>query len=129
MQVPVGSQERGDVKAELELEDGTVLPVDLLNIPATAALAEMLPLTLEVTDFHGTEKIAYLPSKLDTSSSPAGTSAAVGDLCYFAPRGNLALFYQPEPPANGLVKLGTVAATDVVIAAIGEQSAVLRAIS
>jgi hypothetical protein len=113
--------------AELQLADGTVLAVDLLDTPVTAALAELLPLALDLSDFHGAEKIAYLPSKLDTASAPAGTSAEAGDLCYYAPWGNLALFYKEEPRANGLIKLGTVAASSADIAAIGEQTAVLRA--
>jgi hypothetical protein len=54
----------------------------------------MLPLTLMLTDHASTEKIADLPRKLSTKGAPPGIAASVGDISYYAPWGNLALFHR-----------------------------------
>ena len=77
------------------------------NPPAREFLA-MLPLDLKVSDFASAEKIAYLPSKLGTKGVPEGTDARAGDLAYYAPWGNLALFYKQTSFARGLIRLGHV---------------------
>jgi hypothetical protein len=79
------------------------------SIDDTAAardFAALLPLTLTVRDFHGTEKISDLPRPLSTEGAPAGTAAAAGDISYYAPWGNLALFYRDFEYSAGLVRLG-----------------------
>ncbi|TDP94860.1 hypothetical protein EV186_10592 [Labedaea rhizosphaerae] len=77
-------------------------PVDAtLNDSATAGdLATLLPLTLELKDFHGTERIGYPPRKLTTAPAPTPTAAKAGDLAYYAPWGNLALFHRDGPAAS-----------------------------
>ena len=40
--------------------------------------------------------------------APAGTAASVGDITYYAPWGNLALFYRRFDYAAGLVRLGRI---------------------
>jgi hypothetical protein len=37
---------------------------------------------------------------------PSGTTAAAGDIAYYAPWGNLALFYRDFTFSEGLVRLG-----------------------
>lgn len=66
----------------------------------------MLPLDLKISDFASAEKIAYLPNKLDITAVPEGTDARAGDLSYYSPWGNLALFYKNAPYARGLIRLG-----------------------
>ena len=78
----------------------------ILDTAAGRDLAALLPLTLTLTDFHSTEKIADLPRRLDTSGAPDGVAAAAGDITYYAPWGNLALFYRDFPYSDGLVRLG-----------------------
>jgi len=80
----------------------------LLDGSAARDLIAMLPLRLEVSDFASAEKIAYLPRQLDIAGAPPGTSATAGDIAYYAPWGNLALFYKPAPHASGLVRLGRI---------------------
>lgn len=78
-----------------------------LNDSATARdLATLLPLTLQMEDFHQTERIAYPPRKLDTSGAPDAATPKAGDLAYYAPWGNLALFYRDGKHSPGLVILG-----------------------
>lgn len=92
--------------------------VTLDDQPAARELAAMLPLRLKTSDFGSAEKIAYLPHRLDVAGLPAGTDAAAGDLAYYAPWGNLALFYRAAPYATGLVRLGRV---EGAFGALGRQ--------
>lgn len=68
----------------------------------------LLPLTLTLEDYAGTEKIAYLSRKLTEKGAPAGVDPSVGDITYYAPWGNLALFYKDFGYARGLIKLGSL---------------------
>ncbi|MCA1222891.1 cyclophilin-like fold protein [Streptomyces sp. 8L] len=87
--------------------DGRSVGATLNNSPAARDFAELLPLTLDLQDFHSTERIAGLPRKLDTDGAPAPVAAKVGDIAYYAPWGNLALFYQDGPaPSADLLVLG-----------------------
>ncbi|MFF7884149.1 cyclophilin-like fold protein [Streptomyces sp. NPDC020794] len=87
-----------------------------LNDSATARdFAALLPLTLHLSDFHRTERIAGLPRRLTTADALAATAAKAGDLAYYAPWGNLALYYRdggPDPD-TGLVLLGRMADGDI----------------
>jgi hypothetical protein len=56
--------------------------------------------------YAGTEKISYLPQRLSTEDAPAGSNSSVGDITYYAPWGNLAMFYRDFGYASGLVILG-----------------------
>jgi hypothetical protein len=78
--------------------------------------ASLLPLILTLTDFHATEKISDLPRRLSTEDAPAGTAASAGDITYYAPWGNVALFYRDIAYSDGLVRLGCLApgAADVL---------------
>ncbi len=65
-----------------------------------------LPLDLQIEDYAHNEKIAYLPSKLSARGTGPFTDEAAGDLCYYAPWGNLVFFYAPYRFSAGLVRLG-----------------------
>ncbi|MGN9816366.1 cyclophilin-like fold protein [Streptomyces sp. SD11] len=80
--------------------DGRAVDATLNDSPAARDFAELLPLTLDLEDFHKTERVADLPRKLDTSGAPAPAQAKTGDLAYYAPWGNLALFYRDGPAAS-----------------------------
>lgn len=81
--------------------------VKLDNNETSKQFLEMLPLTLEVEDYNDTEKIATLPEKLTTEGAPSGYDPQVGDFSYYAPWGNLSIFYKDFRYSNSLVKLGT----------------------
>nr|WP_199224843.1 cyclophilin-like fold protein [Falsochrobactrum shanghaiense] len=74
--------------------------------PSTRDLMTMLPLDLTIDDYSTNEKIAYLPRKLTEEGSGRFENEAAGDLCYFAPWGNLAMFYGPYRWSRGLIRLG-----------------------
>ncbi|TGD73277.1 hypothetical protein E4634_09565 [Mangrovimicrobium sediminis] len=68
----------------------------------------MLPMTMTLEDYSRTEKVSDLPGGLSTEGAPKGHDPAVGDITYYAPWGNLAIFYRDFGYASGLVRLGTV---------------------
>jgi len=69
----------------------------------------MLPLTLPMKDFAGREKISGSLSKvLDQRGAPAGHDPSVGDITYYAPWGNLALFYRDGQLRQGIGSAGAV---------------------
>jgi hypothetical protein len=87
--------------------DGRAVNAVLNDSPAARDFSELLPLTLDLKDFHGTERVADLPRKLDTAGAPEPVAATVGDIAYYAPWDNLALFYQDGPaPSPDLLVLG-----------------------
>ncbi len=83
--------------------DGTELHGSLDDTAAGRDFASLLPLTLTISDFHATEKISDLPRKLNIKGAPAGSEPAAGDITYYAPWGNLALFYRDFAYSDGLV--------------------------
>lgn len=88
--------------------NGQEFEVTLYDTPAANALYDMLPLELTFEDFNGIEKISYLPEALPTEGEPDGCDPEIGDLCLYAPWGNLSIFYQDFRESNGLIPLGRV---------------------
>lgn len=88
--------------------DGQEIFITLYDTPAANELYGMLPLELNFEDFNGVEKISYLSQKLSTKGEPDGCDPDVGDLCLYAPWGNLSVFYQDFRYSDGLVMLGHI---------------------
>jgi hypothetical protein len=93
------------MKIRIQLE-GRSLSATLENSDAARDFLSLLPMTLTLTDYNSTEKIADLPKKLSTRGAPARFDPDVGDIAYYAPWGNLAVFYRDFGYSSGLVKLG-----------------------
>lgn len=79
--------------------------IELFDNPASRDFVTQLPLTMQFSDFAGAEKIATLPRKLRTHGSPTARQAQ-GDFTYYAPWGNLALFYKGFGTDGQLYVLG-----------------------
>ena len=88
--------------------DNKEIVVVLENNSAAESLLKQLPLTLEFEDYSSTEKITYLPQKLDISQAPDSCTPHKGDLTYYSPWGNLAFFYRDFRHSKGLVPLGKI---------------------
>ena len=93
------------MKISLKLQD-TTLTATLYDNPTAREFASLLPLTLTLEDYSKTEKISDLPRKLTKDGAPAGADPSVGDIAYYAPWGNLALFYKDFRYSDGLILLG-----------------------
>jgi hypothetical protein len=88
--------------------EGTPITATLDDNATSRDFVSLLPLTLTLKDYAATEKISDLPRKLSTAGAPPGNEPHVGDFSYYAPWGNLALFYRDFDYSVGLVKLGTI---------------------
>lgn len=80
--------------------------------PTTRDLLSMLLLDLTIEDDSTNEKIAHLPRRLTEEGSGPFGGEAPGDLCYFAPWGNLALFHSGYRWSGGLIRLGRLGRLD-----------------
>lgn len=87
---------------------GTTLFATLDDNPSARDFAALLPLSLTLNDYAATEKISDLPRRLSTEGAPAAITPQAGDLTYYAPWGNLAIFHKDFRRSPGLVRLGTL---------------------
>jgi hypothetical protein len=78
----------------------------LVDNPSSRDFAALLPLDLGIEDYSTNEKIAYLPRKLTEHGARPFANEAPGDLCYYAPWGNLAFFHGDYKYSSGLIRLG-----------------------
>lgn len=97
-----------NARIKLTVNGNKEIFVNLDNNQASRDLLEMLPLTLTFEDFNSTEKIATLPNELRTEGQPSGYTPEIGDLAYYAPWGNISVFYKDFRYSNYLYKLGTI---------------------
>jgi hypothetical protein len=102
---PVRAKKTSQMKIRIKIGD-EVLTATMLDTETSRDFISMLPLKLRMKDYVGTEKISYLPRRLSTKQAPAGYDPAVGDIAYYAPWGNVTVFYKDAGYAKGLIKLG-----------------------
>jgi hypothetical protein len=100
------SQEEEETKMQISVQtNGNTTIFELNDGKAAKDLYEQLPLTVDVEDFSNNEKIFYPPKKLDTTSTPMA-NAKSGTLAYYAPWGDVVMFYDKFGSAAGLYELG-----------------------
>ncbi len=107
LSLAVCSAEESGMKIKLTVGD-KVPAATLIDSKTTRDFISLLPLTLTLKDYAGTEKISDLPKRLSTEGAPSGSDPSVGDITYYAPWGNLAIFYKDFGYASGLVILGKI---------------------
>ncbi|BBU63293.1 MFS transporter [Methylosinus sp. C49] len=83
-----------------------VFIVSLDDNPTARDLASLTPLELTIENYADNEKIAYLPRKLTEEAAGPFSNEEPGDLCYYAPWGNLAFFHAGYHYSKGLIRLG-----------------------
>lgn len=108
--------------------NGRSMTATLIDSPTTRDFVALLPLTLTLEDYASTEKIAYLPRKLSTQGAPAGVTPSAGDITYYAPWGNLAIFYKDFGHSAGLIKLGRIEGDIQVLHGRGPLKARIEAV-
>jgi hypothetical protein len=86
--------------------NGNEITATLIDNATSRDFVSLLPLKLKLEDYGETEKISYLPRKLSTEGAPPGSDPSVGDVNYYAPWGNLAIFRRDFRYSSGLIKLG-----------------------
>jgi hypothetical protein len=85
----------------------------LAENPTASDLVDQLPLTLRFRDFNRVEKIAKLPRPLTMDGVPAGDDPEINDIGYYAPSGDLVLYYGDVGYWNGIVRIGRLDAQDM----------------
>lgn len=85
----------------------------LADNPTALDLIDQLPLTLRFRDFNHVEKIAKLPKPLTMAGVPAGDDPEINDIGYYAPSGDLVLYYGDVGYWNGIVRIGRLDAEDM----------------
>ncbi len=85
-----------------------VITATLADNATSRDFVSLLPITLTLKDYAATEKVSDLPRKLSTDGAPAGSDPSIGDIAYYSPWGNLAIFYRNFRYSSGLVKLGKI---------------------
>jgi hypothetical protein len=88
--------------------DAHTVNATLYDNPSARDFVSLLPLDLEIEDYSNNEKIAYLPRKLTEDGGGPFENEQPGDVCYYAPWGNVILFYAPYRYSSGLIRLGRV---------------------
>ncbi|HJC57069.1 MAG TPA: hypothetical protein H9700_06860 [Candidatus Eisenbergiella intestinipullorum] len=97
-----------DTSRQIAVQSGDNRVVYGLNDSAAAdSLYEQLPLTIEVEDYGANEKIFYPPQELNTENSPLAEDGA-GTLAYYAPWGDVVMFYADYRENPSLFELGQV---------------------
>lgn len=112
---------------QIEL-DGAVISATLDDNPTVRDFIARLPLTVELKDYASTEKVGFLPHKLSTQNAPPGSTPVVGDISYYAPWGNLAIFYKDFAYSQHLVRLGRISSGIEHLNFSGEKHATISLI-
>ncbi|WP_165076640.1 MULTISPECIES: cyclophilin-like fold protein [unclassified Desulfovibrio] len=100
-------------------EGGEAVAV-LYDTPPAEAFLRLLPLEVEFSDFAGAEKIFYLAEKLPVRGTP-NADEQKGDFCYYAPWGNIAVFYKGYGHGKNLYVLGSLASGKEKLAAMKQD--------
>lgn len=95
------------MKLKISIGDKSVIAT-MVDNATTKDFISMLPLTLNLEDYAGTEKVSTLSRKLTTKGAPSGYDPNVRDITYYAPWGNLAIFYKDFGYSSGLIQLGKI---------------------
>lgn len=101
----------------------TTLTATLYNNPTTQDLIDQLPFTTELEDYAGNEKIFYPAQKLTKDGAPTGYQPSARDITYYAPWGDVAIFYKDFSFASGLISLGKIDDNGIeLLKNVGNQS-------
>ncbi|HEY5891937.1 MAG TPA: cyclophilin-like fold protein [Chthoniobacterales bacterium] len=119
--------ETSSMKIRIKLDNET-LTATLADNATSRDFVSLLPLTLTLKNYASTEKISYLARKLSTEGAPAGCDPDPGDITYYAPWGNLAIFYKDFGYSDGLIKLGKVDGDAGALNTSGELKATIELI-
>src|SRR4051794_15623946 len=101
-----------------------VATATLEDTAAARGFAAMLPVTISMRELLGREKPGRLPRPLDLDGARREYRYEVGEIAYWAPGNDIAIFYADDGqaiPQPGLVRLGTVDAGLDVIATAGSD--------
>ena len=100
-------------KSPEQIIENMKLKVTIGDIVLTATLADnatakdfisLLPQTVKLDDYANTEKIFYPERKLSTKGA-GSINAVAGDITYYSPWGNVAIFYKDFGNSSSLIRI------------------------
>lgn len=80
----------------------------LLSNPTSQSLVDQLPFSVKLEDYAGMEKIFYPAEALSQAEAPDGAAPKAGEIHYYAPWGDVAIFYKDFRYAKGLIPMGKI---------------------
>ena len=122
---PSHTNAAGDTRIAVKSSNYSVI-FQLNDSQAAKELYEQLPLTLKVENYSNNEKIFYPPKGLDTNGTPTSRGSK-GSLAYYAPWGDVVMFYEAAGSASGLYELGTAVSGGDYISKLSGDITVSRA--
>jgi len=96
------------MKIKITINGETEVTATIYDNPTAIDFISMLPLTVTLTDYAGTEKVFDPPGSLSKTGAPVGYDPSVGDITCYAPWGNIAIFYKDFDYASGLICIGKI---------------------
>ena len=96
--------------------------ITYLDNPTVQSLIKQMPFTVELEDYAGLEKIFYPDPALSTKNAPDGAEAKKGDVMYYAPWGDVAIFYKDFKYAEGLIPMGHIPNIDAFVEALNSTN-------
>jgi hypothetical protein len=133
----VCAQGTGNTTNEIPKEGTTKIKITISGKECTATMYDnatardfvsRLPLTVKLDDYSSTENIFYPSPKLSTQGAPSGYDPSVGDICVYAPWGNICIFYRDFGYGTGLVPFGKIEGDMSALAVSGSLTAIFEAI-
>lgn len=100
--------DKSGVKKAMHIQvnaNGNITVFELNDSRSASDLFAQLPLNIKVEDYSDNEKIFFPPQKLRTKDTPQA-NARRGTLAYYAPWGDVVMFYKDFGSARGLYELG-----------------------
>lgn len=108
--------------------NGETATATLYDSPTGRDFASLLPLSLTLQDYADIERISDLPRRLSTAQAPEGMTPEAGDIAFYAPWGNLAIFVQGRPYARSLIPVGKIDSGLPALQRQGPLSVQIRAV-
>ena len=93
-------------QVQLTIEGAVVATATLEGHASARDFVALLPLKLILEDYAAMEKVAVLPRPLTTTEPMAACTPSAGDISFYVPWGNIAIFYNDGQLSQGLVRLG-----------------------
>lgn len=84
------------------------LEATVWDTPTGQDLLSRLPLTLDFEDLSNREKVGHIDPDLNMNGMPEGDDPITGDLGYYAPWGNVVLYYDDVARYEGIARIGTI---------------------
>src|SRR5882762_8580247 len=106
------------------------LTATLIDSATTRDFVSLLPLTITMNDLFSREKFGHLPRELSEGGNRA-RSYAVGDVIYWSPGPDVAIFYRHDGqsiPSPGIIVLAKIEAGVEALSVAGPVSVTIEAV-